>query len=181
MAKRIVSTTPKQDGFYMPGEFEPQERVWMLWHALVRPGEVACIYTEDPACPFYGTAQKCYQQLCGMTDAKGRRLKVHRVCCPAEPVRIEKDFYSTGKYEEAVLETGQENRRDENGTENLKIVVLKTGQKEDKAMRNVTVAATQTVLVQSFDLDEIEEYRRSWGVWRDRRPEMYGILTTHGK
>ena len=39
----------------------------------------------------------------------------------------------------------------------------------------------QTVLVQSFDLDEIEEYRRSWGVWRDRRPEMYGILTTHGR
>ena len=38
---------------------------------------------------------------------------------------------------------------------------------------------SQTVLVQSFDLDEIEEYRRSWGVWRDRRPEMYGILTTH--
>ena len=31
---------------------------------FVRPGEVACIYTEDPACPFYGTAQKCYQQLC---------------------------------------------------------------------------------------------------------------------
>ena len=116
-----------------------------------------------------------------MTDAKGRRLKVHKVCCPAEPVRIEKDFYRTGKYEETVLETGQENRRDENGTENLEIVVLKTGQKEDKAMRNVTVAATQTVLVQSFDLDEIEEYRRSWGVWRDRRPEMYGILTTHGK
>ncbi len=40
---------------------------------------------------------------------------------------------------------------------------------------------SRTVLVQSFDLDEIEEYRRSWGVWRDRRPEMYGILTTHGK
>ena len=40
---------------------------------------------------------------------------------------------------------------------------------------------SQTVLVQSFDLDEIEEYRRSWGVWRDRRPEMYGILTTHGR
>lgn len=39
MAKRIVSTTPKQDGFYMPGEFEPQERVWMLWHALYGRGK----------------------------------------------------------------------------------------------------------------------------------------------
>lgn len=31
MAGRIINTTPKQDGFYMPGEFEPQERIWMLW------------------------------------------------------------------------------------------------------------------------------------------------------
>ena len=58
---------------------------------------------------------------------------------------------------------------------------MKMGQKEDKAMRNVTVAATHTVLVQSFDLYEIDEYRRSWCVFGDRRPEMYGSLTTHGK
>ena len=31
MAKRIVGNTPKQDGFRMPGEFEPQEKVWMIW------------------------------------------------------------------------------------------------------------------------------------------------------
>ena len=31
MAKRIVGSTPKQDGFRMPGEFEPQEKVWMIW------------------------------------------------------------------------------------------------------------------------------------------------------
>ncbi len=30
MAKRIVGSTPKQDGFRMPGEFEPQEKVWMI-------------------------------------------------------------------------------------------------------------------------------------------------------
>lgn len=40
---------------------------------------------------------------------------------------------------------------------------------------------TQTVLTQEFDLDEIAQKRRSWGVFRDRRPEMYGILSTHGK
>ena len=39
MAKRIINTTPRQDGFYMPGEFEPQERVWMLWHALCGRGK----------------------------------------------------------------------------------------------------------------------------------------------
>lgn len=30
MSKRLTST-PKQDGFRMPGEFEPQEKIWMLW------------------------------------------------------------------------------------------------------------------------------------------------------
>ena len=31
MAKRITKTTPKQDGFRMPGEFEEQKQIWMLW------------------------------------------------------------------------------------------------------------------------------------------------------
>lgn len=35
---------------------------------------------------------------------------------------------------------------------------------------------TECVLVQEFDLDAIEEKRREWGVFRDRRPEMYGVL-----
>jgi len=30
----------------------------------------------------------------------------------------------------------------------------------------------------SFDLDEIAELRRTWGVFRDRRPELYGTLLT---
>ena len=32
------------------------------------------------------------------------------------------------------------------------------------------------VLLQEFDLDEIAEMRLSWGVFRDRRPEMYGVI-----
>ena len=31
MAKRITGSTPKQDGYRMPGEFEEQECIWMLW------------------------------------------------------------------------------------------------------------------------------------------------------
>ena len=31
MAKRITNSTPKQDGFRMPGEFEKQKQIWMLW------------------------------------------------------------------------------------------------------------------------------------------------------
>lgn len=36
----------------------------------------------------------------------------------------------------------------------------------------------ETYLLASFDLDEIESYRQAWGVYRDRRPEMYGALRT---
>ncbi len=34
----------------------------------------------------------------------------------------------------------------------------------------------EAVLTATFDLDAIAELRRSWGVFRDRRPEMYGAL-----
>ena len=35
------------------------------------------------------------------------------------------------------------------------------------------------VLVASFDLAELETQRRNWGVFRDRRPELYGALSSH--
>lgn len=59
---------------------------------FVRPGEVACIYTEDKSHPFYKASQAAYQELCNMTDAKGRKLKVHKVCCTKKPVKTGKDF-----------------------------------------------------------------------------------------
>ena len=31
----------------------------------------------------------------------------------------------------------------------------------------------------SFDLDEIAEQRAAWGLFRDRRPDLYGALTSH--
>ena len=39
---------------------------------------------------------------------------------------------------------------------------------------------SECVLTAAFDLDAIAKKRREWGVFRDRRPEMYRILTTHG-
>lgn len=36
----------------------------------------------------------------------------------------------------------------------------------------------ETVLVHTYDLDEIAENRSFWGIYRDRRPEMYGVLLT---
>ena len=36
----------------------------------------------------------------------------------------------------------------------------------------------ETVLTASFNLDEIRRMRASWGLFRDRRPEKYGVLST---
>lgn len=35
----------------------------------------------------------------------------------------------------------------------------------------------ETVLISEYDLDEIADFRLSWGVFRDRRPEMYKRIT----
>ncbi|MCK9171126.1 MAG: agmatine deiminase [Treponema sp.] len=59
---------------------------------FVRPGEAACIYTEDRSNPFYRTSQDAYETLQSMTDAEGRRLKVHKVCCPEKPVVLPPGF-----------------------------------------------------------------------------------------
>lgn len=53
---------------------------------FIRPGEVCCIYTDDPSHPFYEASQKAFAELSAMRDAKGRALKVHRLCCTKAPV-----------------------------------------------------------------------------------------------
>ncbi len=35
----------------------------------------------------------------------------------------------------------------------------------------------EKVILHTFDLDEIEKLKMSWGLFRDRRPEMYGVIT----
>jgi N-carbamoylputrescine amidase len=41
---------------------------------------------------------------------------------------------------------------------------------------------SETVMTHSFDLVEIADYRREWGVFRDRRPDLYRtLLTLDGK
>ena len=46
-----------------------------------------------------------------------------------------------------------------------------TGEKVAEADRS-----TETVLTASFDLDAVSGYREAWGVFRDRRPDMYESL-----
>ena len=56
---------------------------------FVRPGEVACIYTENPEHPFYRVAQETCEALERMTDAGGRSLKVHRITLTHQPILME--------------------------------------------------------------------------------------------
>jgi N-carbamoylputrescine amidase len=37
----------------------------------------------------------------------------------------------------------------------------------------------ETYLTAKIDLDATRAYRQSWGIWRDRRPEMYGLIEEH--
>lgn len=59
---------------------------------FVKAGEVICLYTEDESHPFYQVAKESYEALCQMTDAKGRKLKVHKLCCTKNLVTIGEDF-----------------------------------------------------------------------------------------
>ena len=56
---------------------------------FVRPGEVACIWTDDESHPFYHEAQAAYKTLTEATDAKGRKLKVHKLCLTKEPILLQ--------------------------------------------------------------------------------------------
>ena len=38
--------------------------------------------------------------------------------------------------------------------------------------------ASESVLTASFDLEEVRRKRQAWGVFRDRRPELYGPIVT---
>lgn len=39
--------------------------------------------------------------------------------------------------------------------------------------------ANEAVLVAEFDLDQLEKQRIEWGIFRDRRPELYRIITSN--
>ena len=43
-------------------------------------------------------------------------------------------------------------------------------------------AGGSVVIAHAFDLDAVQAKRTAWGIFRDRRPELYGaILTKDGK
>ena len=62
---------------------------------FIRPGEVACIWTDDESNPFYDWCQAAYETLSNATDAKGRQLKVHKLTMPKEPTYMTKEEVET--------------------------------------------------------------------------------------
>ncbi len=56
---------------------------------FVRPGEVACIWTDDPNHPYYQQCQDAYKTLSEATDAKGRKLKVWKLTMTKDPVYVQ--------------------------------------------------------------------------------------------
>jgi agmatine deiminase len=59
---------------------------------FARPGEVICIWTDDPENHFYKECHDAYKTLSEATDAKGRKLKVHKLTMPKKNVTIGKNF-----------------------------------------------------------------------------------------
>jgi N-carbamoylputrescine amidase len=49
---------------------------------------------------------------------------------------------------------------------------------ETGAMLQVADRKSETILTATFDLEKVRRYRRNWGLFRDRRPDLYGSLLT---
>ncbi len=55
---------------------------------FIRPGEVVLAWTDDKNDPQYELSAACLETLENSTDAKGRRIKVHKLPIPDIPVRV---------------------------------------------------------------------------------------------
>jgi agmatine deiminase len=49
---------------------------------FIRPGVLALTWTDDPADPQYEISQDAYERLSTATDARGRRLEIHKIHQP---------------------------------------------------------------------------------------------------
>lgn len=58
--------------------------------SFLAPGEVVCCYTDDETNEYYPVFKACYEILEQATDAKGRKLKVHKLTA-AKPFRFTKE------------------------------------------------------------------------------------------
>ena len=57
---------------------------------FVKPGVVVLAWTDDENDPQYAISKAAYDYLSSVTDAKGRKLEIHKLYCPA-PILITKE------------------------------------------------------------------------------------------
>ena len=50
---------------------------------------MVCIWTDDPEYPFYEQCHAAYETLSNAVDAKGRKLKVYKLCMPVKPLYMD--------------------------------------------------------------------------------------------
>ena len=68
--------------------------------AFVGPGEVVLAWTEDASDPQYEMSKADLEYLESVTDAEGRKLKVHKLPIPDHPVLVEQKDLSNFEFEE---------------------------------------------------------------------------------
>ena len=56
---------------------------------FIAPGVMVCIWTDDPEYPFYEQCHAAYETLSNAVDAKGRKLKVYKLCMPVKPLYMD--------------------------------------------------------------------------------------------
>lgn len=88
-------------GIYMDETNEHVDNVC----AFTSPGEVVLAWTDDREDPQYELSRACLDYLEKQTDAKGRRLTVHRLPIPDVPVRVTRE-----EVEQFVFEAGEDMR-----------------------------------------------------------------------
>ena len=68
--------------------------------AFVRPGEVVLAWTDDKNDPQYELSAGCLRTLESERDVRGRRIRVHKLPIPKEPVRITEEDLGGYEFEE---------------------------------------------------------------------------------
>jgi len=77
--------------------------------AFIAPGQVVLAWTDNPDDPQYALSRADYEYLSGVTDARGRRIIVHKLPVPDHPVCVSEADMANYRFEpgEDVRETGE--------------------------------------------------------------------------
>ena len=68
--------------------------------AFIRPGEVVLAWTDDESDPQYAMSKADYEYLSQVTDAKGRKLTIHKLPIPEHPVLVSDEALEGYEFEE---------------------------------------------------------------------------------